>query len=138
MVAACYRPMATLVAPEKLLSGDVAGMPSFVVNLIRQQVAEPALEQEMISSIETTSGEAAPLPKAGAERPSPTWNTLASRQEMSLGDIMRSQIPGADVPRFAEGPINALFGILILWLNSRCPAADSIPTRHGGVAKDRS
>jgi hypothetical protein len=37
-----------------------------------------------------------------------------------------------------EGPINALFGILILWLNSRCPAADSIPTRHGGVAKDRS
>jgi tetratricopeptide (TPR) repeat protein len=108
MVAACYRPMATLVAPEKLLSGDVAGMPSFVVNLIRQQVAEPALEQEMISSIETTSGEAAPLPKAGAERPSPTWNTLASRQEMSLGDIMRSQIPGADVPRFAEGPINAL------------------------------
>jgi tetratricopeptide (TPR) repeat protein len=108
MVAACYRPMHSLVAPDKVLSGDIAGMPFFIVNLIRQQVAEPALESEMVTSVETLVGDAATAPGPDAEMPAPAWNTLASRQEMTLGDIMRSQIPGADVPRFAEGPINAL------------------------------
>ncbi|MBT3790102.1 MAG: tetratricopeptide repeat protein [Alphaproteobacteria bacterium] len=113
MVSSCYRSMSTLVAAEKLLSGDVAGMPSFIVNLIRQQVAEPALEKEMATSIETLSGQPAPVPDnllAGEQAvlPSPVWSTLPARQEMTLGDIMRSQIPGVDIPRFAEGPINAM------------------------------
>ena len=108
MVAACYRPMFRLVAPEKLLSGDVAGMPSFIVNMIRQQVAEPALETEMVSSIETVRGEKATAPDEAAALPSPAWNNMSARQEMTLADIMRSQIPGVEVPRFAEGPVNTL------------------------------
>jgi tetratricopeptide (TPR) repeat protein len=108
MVAACYRPMATLVDPQKLLSGDVAGMPSFVVNLIRQQVAEPALEAEMVSNVENLDGSPAVAPAEGAALPSPTWSNVAVRQEIPLADVIRAQIPGVDLPRFADGPINAL------------------------------
>jgi tetratricopeptide (TPR) repeat protein/2-polyprenyl-3-methyl-5-hydroxy-6-metoxy-1,4-benzoquinol methylase len=108
MTAACYRPMATIVAAEKLLAGDVAGMPSFIVNLIRQQVAEPALEKEMQGSVETLTGTPGPAVDDQAELPAPAWNNVAARQEMSLAEIMRSQIPGVDVPRFAEGPVNTL------------------------------
>lgn len=111
MVAACYRVMIDFAKPEKLLSTDVTGLPSFITNLVAQQLAEPALEADVSNNIEFIA--------AGREEVSgadddlgrtahPRWLTFAPAQPSTLGDVLRAQVPGIQPPAFAEETVAIL------------------------------
>jgi len=110
MVAACYRALHQFAAPEKLLSTDVTGLPSFITNLVAQQLAEPALEADMSESVEfIVAGTASETDADELDQTSwPRWSMFAPVQSGTLGDILRAQIPGHQAAAFAEDNVAIL------------------------------
>jgi len=110
MVAACYRAMIDFAKPEKLLSTDVAGLPAFITNLVAQQLAEPALEADMATNIENIAGgQIEPAPAAALSRmPYPRWVAVTPDQPSTLGDVLRTQVPGIQPQAFAEEAVAIL------------------------------
>lgn len=111
MVAACYRAIHQFAAPEKLLSTDVTGLPSFITNLVAQQLAEPALEADMSDAVEfIVDGKSGDEPDGDEldQTSWPRWSMFAPAQSGTLGDILRAQIPGHQAATFAEDNIAIL------------------------------